>query len=938
MRKLLLLLGAARYPWRSDLPLPAFRVAHAAFKAAMTEGRPPIVAPNDCLDLFDDDGAWVEQQARIAKWLDEKRREPGRPEALLLYYVGHGGIERGEQVYLTINSTNKIDPYFSSVPRDSLARLLRFSAGDYRKFLILDCCFAASIIKSLLSPIQDKMTVELNEVGKVVSKPDGGGLAALCASSSLAAANADGRDGLTQFTDGLLSVLRIGDRNHPGDLSFERVRALLEQQLHERYGPEAVAPSSYFSDDVHEPVHRLPLFPNPARPAGIVTPRTDAPVERHPGLGPGAADLQLFGNLRDIEKKVASAFRKHQQQALSPSALQALARPIERHAVRLTHLGIVEELLGRDGDPVERDAAIFTAAVIIYKRQERQFLPPLLDLASEGHPVRGAVMWRVLRAIKRLAPQGPLDTGLHAALRKALTNCARAYDSPAGLRFQGRDIVLLIAQTAALSRLKLDLEEIFSAEQIAEWKSVGGGRPEQRAAGSAGPISSRSAAARKTGADDMAAIEAAAGLGRAVSADLLRRDADVEQVAQLALSLRAGRMLERMIATLLVRQHRDPRAVFESVAGLATTRDEFKSIAPFLRIVRDGRSVDLITRLFSERVSPNEADSIRMRACFLGWSGENLFPMVDWSDKWCQEKLSFYYARSYLHAGWSDQSDHELRSLVSASIDANGYYASYYNYEISFLDWLSSLKGVPAANSRVMLQAMLTHKAPPAMIAALLARIAVDPATAAAADLRSLSSHENSEVCSAAMVALAFIPARSEGLRAMKRSTFARQSAPFAIMAGTDMMEEAVGDVGALLNGEPTGTANYHAGWALGRLAAKSAEARELLARGALENPDKLVRSICIAALAPHDPERAGALVEAEAADARDLEQFCLCIARTYFEDIRPLFRLMQGTGEDRIYVPYMLPGFQAMFRDAVAHASDQAPFLKSLVARPDDN
>jgi endonuclease G, mitochondrial len=294
MRKLLLLLGAARYPRRGDLALPAFPVAHAAFKAAMIEGHSPIVAPEDCLDLFDDDSAWVNQQSRVDEWLGEKRREAARPEALILYYVGHGGIEKGEQVYLTINSTNKLDPYFSSVPRDSLAKLLRFSASDYRKFLILDCCFAASIIKTLQSstPIQDKMNLELREVGKAVSKPDSGGLAALCASSSLASANANGRDGLTQFTDGLLCALRAGDPSSPSDLSFETVRALLERQLHEHYGVEAVPPSSYFADDFYEPVHQLPLFPNRAkRPPDIFSPRTLRPDAKPRGEADAALQM-----------------------------------------------------------------------------------------------------------------------------------------------------------------------------------------------------------------------------------------------------------------------------------------------------------------------------------------------------------------------------------------------------------------------------------------------------------------------------------------------------------------------------------------------------------------------------------------------------------------------------------------------------------------------
>ena len=172
MRKLLLLLGAARYPFRPELALPAFPKAHAAFKAAMTRGRDAVVAPKDCLDLFDDEGAWPDQQRRIASWLNEKNREAPSPEALILYYVGHGGIAKGgEHVYLTINSSATLDPYFSSIPRESLAELLA-SARRYRKYLVIDCCFAAAVVKGMQSPIADKMTLEMREVGKAVAQAE----------------------------------------------------------------------------------------------------------------------------------------------------------------------------------------------------------------------------------------------------------------------------------------------------------------------------------------------------------------------------------------------------------------------------------------------------------------------------------------------------------------------------------------------------------------------------------------------------------------------------------------------------------------------------------------------------------------------------------------------------------------------------------------------
>jgi hypothetical protein len=76
------------------------------------------------------------------------------------------------------------------------------------------------------------------------------------------------------------------------------------------------------------------------------------------------------------------------------------------------------------------------------------------------------------QAIRRLAPQAAMTDSLRGAIRDALANCARNYDSASGRRFQGRDIVLMIAQTTALRALKIDLVQdgIFSPEQMAEWE------------------------------------------------------------------------------------------------------------------------------------------------------------------------------------------------------------------------------------------------------------------------------------------------------------------------------------------------------------------------------------------------------------------------------------------------------------------------------------
>lgn len=466
MRKFLLFLGGEKYPHRPDLRMTSFRPSYEAVRAYMLDGQKPIIAKDDCLDLFDTDNFWPQQQQIVDEWLTTKLsllNETEEPKALLIYYVGHGSVLGGDQVSLTINSTTDIDPYFSSIPRASLAKLLqRRSANAFRKFLIIDCCFAAKVVNTLLSPLQDMLTIELEEVGKEVNKADGGGLAALCASSSVASAKGNGRNGLTQFTDGLLEALRVGDPGTaPKNLSFDVVRRIIGLQLYERYGADAVAPSSYFPDDVFEPIHTLPLLPNLAHPRAKSLPAQTGPTKR---------DLDLFKNIRAEAEKISAIFRK--SDFVPPRILQGLARPIEFPAVKLSDLGIIDELLDKNGESWEKDAAIFTAAVIIYKKQEEQYFDRLVEIASDGRTVRGATMWRVLRAVKKLSARVDVTESRRSAIVRALISCACHYDSPAGQRFDTRTVILMVAQTAILRRLKIDLrsDRVFSDEQAKEWE------------------------------------------------------------------------------------------------------------------------------------------------------------------------------------------------------------------------------------------------------------------------------------------------------------------------------------------------------------------------------------------------------------------------------------------------------------------------------------
>jgi hypothetical protein len=201
-------------------------------------------------------------------------------------------------------------------------------------------------------------------------------------------------------------------------------------------------------------------------PRGIAAVRATPPPSQLETVS--AKDRVRFEAIRKAAAELSKVFAAHPT-GVPTTKLQRLATPIAAAGKPLTNLGIVDELLETTGR--KRDAAVFAAAVIIYERREEDFFDRLVTIGADGKQLRGAPMWRVLRAIKRLSSRVDITPERRQQLIQALRNCARNYDTKFQSRFQTRDIILLVAQTASLKRLNIDVERdnIFSPDQLAEW-------------------------------------------------------------------------------------------------------------------------------------------------------------------------------------------------------------------------------------------------------------------------------------------------------------------------------------------------------------------------------------------------------------------------------------------------------------------------------------
>ena len=114
MRVLLAMLGASEFPRRVDLSSPAFAKSHTALRDWLLDhAHGPMVAGEDCLDLFNSPRSWPDQEAELADWLVDRTATQSEPTDLIVHYVGHGGF-RGESrdYHLAIRTTRAENPFY----------------------------------------------------------------------------------------------------------------------------------------------------------------------------------------------------------------------------------------------------------------------------------------------------------------------------------------------------------------------------------------------------------------------------------------------------------------------------------------------------------------------------------------------------------------------------------------------------------------------------------------------------------------------------------------------------------------------------------------------------------------------------------------------------------------------------------------------------------
>jgi hypothetical protein len=226
--------------------------------------------PSMVLDLFDDTASAGEQLARIRDTLDSSfrdRRSEGSPITdLIVYYVGHGQTDDEGRLTLLVRRSLLGMEVETGIKAADLARVLRISAPQQRRIIILDCCFSEAAAKAFIG-----MSSSLGQAVAATAARDleddqaRRGTLLLCSSPVGQVSMAPPNAAHTLFSGAVLHVLRNGMESRPAELSIADLRDGAFTRMVEDFGANAPRPVLHQVNASHGDLTRAHAFPNIAR-------------------------------------------------------------------------------------------------------------------------------------------------------------------------------------------------------------------------------------------------------------------------------------------------------------------------------------------------------------------------------------------------------------------------------------------------------------------------------------------------------------------------------------------------------------------------------------------------------------------------------------------------------------------------------------------------
>jgi len=278
---LVILIGASAWPNSPGFQASsAFVHAAQGFRNYLLDPRGFGLATANLLDLFDAQTSSSDQLELLGSFLEERtqalKTANQTARDVLVYFVGHGGFAGpSADFYLLLHRTNASSLRASGLAIDALAEVLREKARQVRRYLFLDCCFAAAAFRAFQGgPDQTAITKTLDAFA-VQARSSGfprRGTVLLCSSDQKSPSLLLPDASCTMFSSALLDVLKNGDLHRPRQLSLRDLKELAEDRLAALPEKNAPRPGLHSPDQSEGDVADVPFFPNPRAQAAISPP------------------------------------------------------------------------------------------------------------------------------------------------------------------------------------------------------------------------------------------------------------------------------------------------------------------------------------------------------------------------------------------------------------------------------------------------------------------------------------------------------------------------------------------------------------------------------------------------------------------------------------------------------------------------------------------
>jgi len=291
-----IIFGANKFPlYPGMVEKISFEASATAFKDYLLDVRGLNLPPSNLLWLFNDSEPNSNQIIKMTEFVLAANKSKENQQTalgngtevqseLIVYYVGHGAYWGTNDFFLTPTNVRLQLESATSIRFPDLAAAIRKFTG--RKYIILDCCFAAAAVKDLQGDHEGKEFGNYTQQYFPVS-----GTALLAASSKESPAEAPDDLEYTMFSQALIGCL-MGRIEPPTNLVYtmEELHGAIVKVIQSNHALDGVRPEIHAPSQERGDITKVPLFP-------VVRAGASTPGELVRDVANITSQLKLIGDI-----------------------------------------------------------------------------------------------------------------------------------------------------------------------------------------------------------------------------------------------------------------------------------------------------------------------------------------------------------------------------------------------------------------------------------------------------------------------------------------------------------------------------------------------------------------------------------------------------------------------------------------------------------------